>query len=67
MEIFLALLGTDRPYCDPKSYSSQYNALTPKGSWLTEIPVIGYLVREIAHTDTLYSPDTYAWFAAEMS
>lgn len=62
----IALLVTDRPYYDPKSYSSQYNALTPRGSWVTEIPVIGHVLREIAHTDTLYSPDTYAWFAAEV-
>jgi hypothetical protein len=62
----MALLVTDRPYYDPKSYSSQYNALTPQGSWVTEIPVIGHIIREIAHTDTLYSPDTYAWFASEV-
>jgi hypothetical protein len=63
----MALLVVDRPYYDPKSYSSSYNALTPKGSWVTEIPVIGHLVREIAHNDTLYHPDTYAWFATELS
>lgn len=62
----MAMLVTDRPYYDPKSYSSVYNALTPRGSWVTEIPVIGHIVREIAHNDTLYSPDTYAWFAAEV-
>ena len=62
----MALLVTDRPYYDPKSYSSAYNALTPAGSWVTEIPVIGHIVREIAHSDTLYSPDTYAWIASEV-
>jgi len=62
----MTLLVTDRPYYDPKSYSSVYNALNPRGSWVTEIPVIGHIVREIAHNDTLYSPDTYAWFASEV-
>jgi hypothetical protein len=63
----MALLVVDRPYYDPNSYSSRYNALTPKGSWVTEIPVIGHLIREINHNDTLYHPDTYAWLAAEIS
>ena len=62
----MALLVTDRPYYDPKSYSSVYNALSPRGSWVTEIPVIGHIVREIAHNDTLYAPDTYAWLASEV-
>jgi len=63
----MALLVVDRPYYDPKSYSSRYNALTPQGSWFTQIPVFGHLIREIAHNDTLYHPDTYAWFATEIS
>ena len=62
----MALLVTDRPYYDPKSYSSVYNALSPRGSWVTEIPVIGHIVREIAHNDTLYAPDTYSWLASEV-
>lgn len=63
----MALLVVDRPYYDPKSYSSLYNALTPQGSWVTQIPVIGHLIREITHSDTLFHPDTYAWFATEIS
>jgi hypothetical protein len=63
----IALLVVDRPYYDPKSYSSRYNALTPRGSWVTQIPVIGHLVREIVHNDTLYHPDTYAWLATEIN
>ena len=59
----MALLVTDRPYYDPKSYSSRYNALTPQGSWSTKIPVIGHIIREIVHSDTLYHPDAYSWFA----
>jgi len=60
----MALLAVDRPYYDPKSYSSLYNALTPRGSWASQIPVVGHILREIAKSDTLYHPDTYAWFAA---
>jgi hypothetical protein len=59
----MALLVVDRPYYDPKSYSSRYNALNPQGSWVTEIPVIGHVIREIAKSDTLYHPDAYSWFA----
>jgi hypothetical protein len=59
-----ALLVVDRPYYDPKSYSSQYNALSPQGTWVEEIPVVGHIVREIKHSDTLYHPDAYAWFAS---
>ncbi len=63
----IALLVVDRPYYDPKSFSSRYNALTPQGSWITQIPVFGHLIREIVHNDTLYHPDTYAWLATEVS
>jgi hypothetical protein len=63
----IALLVVDRPYYDPKSYSSRYNALTPQGSWVTQIPVFGHLLREIVHNDTLYHPDTYAWLATEIN
>ena len=63
----MALLVVDRPYYDPKSYSSRYNALTLQGSWVTQIPVFGHLIREIVHNDTLYHPDTYAWLATEVS
>lgn len=63
----MALLVVDRPYYDPNSYSSRYNKLTPQGSWVTKIPLFGHLIREIVHNDTLYHPDTYAWFATEIS
>lgn len=63
----IALLVVDRPYYDPNSYSSRYNALAPQGSRITQIPVIGHLIREINHSDTLYHPDTYAWLATEIS
>jgi hypothetical protein len=60
----MALLAVDRPYYDPRSYSSMYNALTPRSSWASQIPVVGHILREIAKSDTLYHPDAYAWFAA---
>jgi len=60
----IALLAGDRPYYDPKSYSSRYNKLTPYGSWANQIPLIGKVFREISHKDTLYHPDAYAWFAS---
>jgi len=62
----IALLAGDRPYYDPKSYSSRYNKLTPNGSWANQIPLIGKVFREISHSDTLYHPDAYAWFASLM-
>lgn len=58
-----ALLVVDRPYYDPKSYSTRYQALTPTGSKGSEIPLIGPIIRELCHCDTLYHPDAYAWFA----
>ncbi len=64
----MALFVVDRPYYDPKSYSSRYNALTPRGSWSSQIPLIpllGPIFREISQSDTLYHPDAYSWFAAE--
>ena len=62
----IALLAGDRPYYDPKSFSSRYNKLTPNGSWANQIPLIGKIFREISHNDTLYHPDAYAWFASLM-
>jgi len=59
----MKLLVLDRYYYDPKSYSSRYHALSPRGSIYTKIPVIGHFIREIQRSDTLYHPDTYAWFA----
>jgi len=62
----IALLAGDRPYYDPKSYSSRYNKLTPNGSWANHIPVVGKIFREISRSDTLYHPDAYSWFASLM-
>jgi len=62
----ITLLAGDRPYYDPKSFSSRYNKLTPNGSWANQIPLIGKIFREISHNDTLYHPDAYAWFASLM-
>jgi hypothetical protein len=62
----IALLAVDRPYYDPKSYSSRYNKLTLNGSWANQIPLVGRVFREISHNDTLYHPDAYAWFASLM-
>jgi len=62
----IAFLAGDRPYYDPKSYSSRYNKLTPNGSWANHIPVVGKIFREISRSDTLYHPDAYAWFASLM-
>lgn len=60
----IALLAKDRPYYHPKSYSSSYNSLTPRGSWITQVPVVGMIFREISLGDTLYHPDAYAWYAS---
>jgi hypothetical protein len=60
----IALLVVDRPYYYPTS--SAYATLTPRGPWTAQIPVIGPLFRELAHSDTLYHPDAYARFAAEL-
>jgi hypothetical protein len=59
-----AMLATDRPYYSPGS--SAYAALTPRGSWATQIPVIGAIVRPLIASDTLYHPDAYSWFAFEV-
>lgn len=59
----LALQVVDRPYYDPKSYSAQYQALTPTGVKGAAIPGIGPIIRELCHCDTQYHPDAYAWFA----
>jgi hypothetical protein len=61
----IALKVKDRPYYRPTSKA--YAELTPKGSWLTELPVIGPVIREVVASDTLYHPDTYAHFALAMS
>jgi hypothetical protein len=58
----IALLVVDRPYYQP--VSTAYAALTPRGSWTAQIPLVGPILREIVHNDTLYHPDAYARFAA---
>lgn len=62
----MALLVADRTYYDPKSYSSRYAELTPRGHWTAQIPLIGLIFREIARSDTLYHPDGYSHFAAKV-
>ena len=60
----IALLVVDRSYYQPTSIA--YAALTPRGSWTAQLPLIGPILREIAHSDTLYHPDAYARFAAAL-
>jgi len=60
------LWARDRHYYQPRTYSARYAALTPRGPRLAQLPVLGPIFREIAAADTLYHPDAYAWFAAEV-
>jgi hypothetical protein len=60
-----ALLVMDRPYYRPTS--KQYAELTPLGSWLAQLPLIGRILREIVRGDTLFHPDAYAHFALAVS
>jgi hypothetical protein len=62
--VHISLLVVDRPYYQP--VSTAYAALTPRGSWTSQIPLIGPILREIAHNDTLYHPDAYARYAAAL-
>lgn len=57
----MALLVADRPYYRPTS--KQYAKLTPNGSWMTDLPLVGRVLRELLRSDTLYHPDAYAHFA----
>lgn len=57
----IALLVVDRPYYVPSS--KQYAELTPNGSWITDVPLVGRVAREVLRGDTLYHPDAYAHFA----
>jgi hypothetical protein len=41
--------------------------LTPYGSRLAQLPVVGPLIREIQQGDTLYHPDAYAHFTIAVS
>ena len=65
--VHMSLLVIDRPYFHKNTYSTRYRALTPRGPWTATLPLVGPLFREIAHDDTLYHPDAYAWFAAELA
>ena len=65
--VHMALLVVDRPYFHKNTYSTRYEALTPRGSWTAGIPLLGPIFREIAHGDTLYHPDAYAWLSVELS
>lgn len=57
----IALIVADRPYYRPTS--KQYAELTPAGSWVNELPLVGRIAREVLRSDTLYHPDAYAHFA----
>lgn len=59
--VHISLLVFDRAYYS--SSDPRYRALTPRGHWSAELPVIGRIVREIVRADTLYHPDAYARFA----
>lgn len=63
--VHIALLVVDRPYYYPTS--SAYAELTPRGPRSAQLPVVGPLLRELVHSDTLYHPDAYAWFAADVA
>lgn len=60
-----ALLVMDRPYYRPTNEA--YAQLTPNGSWMAQLPVVGPVIREIQHSDTLYHPDAYAHFTVAVS
>jgi hypothetical protein len=61
----ITLKVRDRPYFVPDS--EFYAELTPRGSWMSLIPGIGPVFREILANDTLYHPDAYAHYSAAMS
>ena len=57
----IALRVKDRPYYRPTS--KLYAEMTPRGSWTSQLPIVGPVIREIVANDTLYHPDAYAHFA----
>ena len=61
----IALIVRDRPYYRPTNKA--YALLTPNGSRLAQLPVVGPLIREIQQNDTLYHPDAYAHFTIAVS
>jgi hypothetical protein len=54
-----AMHARDREYVGEPGFQK----LTPQGTVFNQIPVIGYLVRVISASDTLYNPDSYSSFA----
>ena len=60
----MALLAADRPYYQA-SYMEAYTALTPRGSWPAQLPVVGPVIREVLRGDTLHHPDAYAHYALQ--
>lgn len=63
--VHISLLINDRAYY--QEGDSRYLALTPRGHWTAELPLIGRILREVARADTLYHPDAYAHFAGAAS
>ena len=61
----MALLVVDRAYYYPDF--SPYEALTPRGHWTAQLPLVGHLFREIARADTLYHPDAFSNFAMALT
>jgi hypothetical protein len=61
----MALMALDRPYFT--LHSAQYAALKPTAGRITELPLVGLVVREIARKDTLFHPDAYAHFSLAVS
>jgi hypothetical protein len=56
-----ALVAVDRPYYETQR--AAYNQMTPRGPWTRGIPFFGPLFTFISRSDTLNSPDAYAFFA----
>jgi hypothetical protein len=62
--VHMALLVLDRPYYH--GTSTAYTRLAPRGPWTAQLPVVGRVIGEIVRGDTLYHPDAYARYAAEV-
>ncbi len=56
-----ALIAVDRPYY--QGNRAAYDRMTPRGPWTRNIPFLGPLFTFISRSDTLNSPDAYAYFA----
>jgi hypothetical protein len=57
-----ALHSVDRQY----KWEPGFSNLTPRGNFTTRIPVLGYLFGFMFRSDTLYNPDSYAYFAFDV-